>query len=187
MIRLLVVAVCFLAAVPGAFGQPNHCPGGPAGWIPDRNSGCNVWNPCPQNDESITWSGSCADGVAEGTGVLQWFLGAKVDQRYAGAVRAGRPNGRGTYTWSDGTWYEGEFRDYEMTGHGLMMSPNGDWYRGEWHDGRANGQGTAQFVDGFTYVGIWRDGCIYKGKYTAWMGSTEEECESKRPEAGSQP
>jgi hypothetical protein len=42
-------------------------------WIADSVSGCKVWNPNPQPNETIKWSGDCRDGKANGFGTLEWF------------------------------------------------------------------------------------------------------------------
>ena len=43
-------------------------------WIEvSGRSGCYVWNPNhPEREETVTWSGGCADGKAFGRGVLIW-------------------------------------------------------------------------------------------------------------------
>ena len=37
-------------------------------WVADAKSGCQVWNPNPQLEETVAWSGSCTNGRAEGMG-----------------------------------------------------------------------------------------------------------------------
>lgn len=41
-------------------------------WI-ITDKGCKVWNPNPQPNESVTWSGECVDGKANGNGILTWY------------------------------------------------------------------------------------------------------------------
>lgn len=47
---------------------------GPA-WIKDSTKGCQIWNPNPNPAPSlsVTWSGSCVGGKAEGAGQLNWY------------------------------------------------------------------------------------------------------------------
>ena len=40
-----------------------------ASWIADKR-GCKVANTFPREGESITWSGPCKDGYADGEGVM---------------------------------------------------------------------------------------------------------------------
>lgn len=41
-------------------------------WI-TTDKGCKVWNPNPQPNESVTWSGECINGKAHGNGILIWY------------------------------------------------------------------------------------------------------------------
>ena len=49
-------------------------------WIADSH-GCKVANTFPRPGETITWSGKCKEGFADGDGVLQWFLDGKLKAR----------------------------------------------------------------------------------------------------------
>lgn len=42
-------------------------------WPSDEQTGCKVWNPDPQPNESISWSGDCVDGKAHGNGILRFY------------------------------------------------------------------------------------------------------------------
>jgi hypothetical protein len=80
------------------------------GWIGDTSVGCQIWNPHPQSNETIRWSGACANGFAQGRGVL-----ILQGVRYKGEFRNGKPNGSGTLVNATGTfrgtWMDGCFRD----------------------------------------------------------------------------
>lgn len=112
MIRLAMVVVGLAGA--SAAAQSAECPGGPPGWIAAQGSGCRLWNPCHQGEETITWSGACDSGVADGRGVAQWFQGGKPGGRYEGEWRDDGPNGSGTARIGsdtyNGTWINGCFR-----------------------------------------------------------------------------
>jgi hypothetical protein len=126
--RLIRFAV-LLAAVAGAAAaqaQTAACPAGPPGWITAEGSGCKVWNPCPQRYETVTWSGQCVNGFAEGRGVLQWLLSGKLHDHYEGTQHAGKANGRGVFTFANGDRYEGDFRDGKFNGRGVYTFANGD-------------------------------------------------------------
>lgn len=41
-------------------------------WIADEQTGCKVFNLYPKQNQSISWSGKCVDGLAYGYGILQW-------------------------------------------------------------------------------------------------------------------
>ena len=44
-------------------------------------------------------------------------------------------NGKGTFTWTDGDKYLGEFKDDIPYGKGTFSYANGEKYEGEWKDG----------------------------------------------------
>jgi hypothetical protein len=100
---------------------------------------------------------------------------------YIGAMRSGRPNGRGHYRDESGVDFEGEWADGVMQGQGRLRLPNGDEYQGEFRGGRPHGRGryidaageiyngpfatgrrdgigTTTLVNGTAYQSEWRDG-----------------------------
>ena len=88
--------------------------------VADTKSGCQVWNPNPQLEETVTWSGSCANGRAEGHGTAQWVKGGATSETDEGDWREGRQTGKGTQSWATGR-YEGELADGEPNGHGVLI------------------------------------------------------------------
>jgi len=91
--------------------------------------------------------------------------------KYEGEIENGKPNGQGTFTWSDGSKYVGEWKDGKMSGQGTKTWTNGDMYEGEFKDGKRNGQGTYTWSDGRKYVGEWKDGETKRSWYchfTRW-------------------
>ena len=63
----------------------------------------------------------------------------------------------GTYNYTNGNKYVGEFDDYGFEKQGTMYFANGDKYAGEWGDyGKKSGQGTMYFADGKIKEGIWK-------------------------------
>ena len=95
-----------LAAIP-AMAQPANPPT-PA-WITASNQPCKIWNPSPQPNESVTWSGPCKDGFASGEGVLRWTEDGKPDVEYRGGYANGRRNGHGIMIMPDGKRIEGQW------------------------------------------------------------------------------
>lgn len=62
-------------------------------------------------------------------------------------------DGQGTYTFSDGRKYVGEWKDGKRHGYGTMTSPDGSKYVGKWKDDKRDGQGTIIYPDGKKWVG----------------------------------
>jgi hypothetical protein len=157
MIRFLSMAACLLLAGL-AFAQMPTCPDGPPRWTEAEGSRCKLWNWCPNGQETVTWSGTCVDGFAEGPGVNQWFHAGEPVERYEGTMRAGKTHGRGTNTSSNGERYDGEWRDGQLHGRGVFTYADGSRYEGEWRDSDANGRGVMISANGNRYDGEWRDG-----------------------------
>jgi hypothetical protein len=93
--------------------------GKPPNWIADSKTGCKVWNPAPQARETIHWSGGCDAGLAQGKGTVQWFENGKPGDRYEGEYQAGKRNGHGIVTMSNGTRIEGDWRNDELLQPGV--------------------------------------------------------------------
>ena len=86
---------------------------------------------------------------------IQWktFGDGKVQPKYKGDIKNGKPNGQGTLTLPNGFNFVGEWRDGLINGQRTLTLPNGSKYVGEWKDGEKNGQGTVTNSDGEKYVG----------------------------------
>jgi hypothetical protein len=69
-------------------------------FVADAKDGCKVWNPHPQPDEAVNWSGGCVNGLAQGPGNLQWLKNNKPYEKDEGEWNEGRQSGRGTQDWS---------------------------------------------------------------------------------------
>jgi hypothetical protein len=167
-----------LLALMAVLASPTWAQTVKAGWIADSKSGCKVWNPYPQPHEAISWSGTCKNGFAQGSGILQWSQSGKPAGRYEGEYRDGKVNVRGAFTAPDGSRYVGEWRDNQRNGEGEQSWPNGDRYQGEYKDDKFDGLGTYTWDDGSRYVGEWQqnrqngrgaqtwpDGSHYEGEY----------------------
>ncbi|MFI5002702.1 MAG: hypothetical protein ACHQK9_22680 [Reyranellales bacterium] len=138
---------------PDAPTPPQVAAPGTPGWIADGTTGCRVWDAHPEPGETISWTGACQDNLAQGRGVLQWFLNGKSAARYEGEYRDGKLNGQGVYTWVGGSRYEGDF---------LGDLPNGS--------------GTLRQVNGAIYSGAWTNGCFRQGDRKARVMASAKEC-----------
>jgi hypothetical protein len=144
-------------------------------WIADRKTGCRVNDPEPVPDEAISWSGNCANGLAQGRGVLQWYRGGKpTGGRYEGEYRDGFMNGHGVATFESGNRYDGEWKNGQRDGRGVFTWANGNRFEGQWVDGKRTGWGVHSF-----------DGSATKAN-TATTCRTAPAA-TRRPTAGSTP
>jgi hypothetical protein len=103
-----LIAIAAILVIHQAAAQPEKAK---PDWITVTNQSCKLWNPEPQPDESVTWSGDCKDGLATGKGVLRWTENGKPD-----------------------VVFEGEYRDGKRNGPGVMITPDGDRLEGVWVD-----------------------------------------------------
>lgn len=164
------LAVGVLAA---AVGIGTTTPSALAGaWVVDAKSGCQVWNPNPQLEETASWTGSCANGHADGYGSVRWSKGGAPSETDKGEWRDGRQIGKGTQSWATGR-YEGELLDGEPSGHGVLTLQKLR-YEGEFRNGKPNGAGTLT-TNGELVSGNWKDGCL-QGSRKASVGVPLSAC-----------
>jgi hypothetical protein len=142
-------------------------------WIADTSVGCQVWNPHPQPNETIWWSGACTNGLAQGRGSAQWFRNNLVFETDQGEWQAGRQQGYGTQVWPTGR-YEGELADGEPNGRGVLVLP-GARYDGEFRKGKPHGVGTLT-RGSETFRGTWNEGCFREGTRKTALGVPSSAC-----------
>jgi hypothetical protein len=167
--RTFVLSSIFLLASFNARGDDS--------WIADAN-GCKVWNPRPVPGETVSWSGACKDGYADGPGVMQWMREGTPLHRVEGAFTSGKPNGKMISVSPNGDRYEGDYLDGKRTGVGVITNAKGDRYEGAFVDGKREGAGELSLATGEHYKGnfsdgkpdgygemTWADGSTYKGQF----------------------
>ena len=112
--RIIAPAAILLVTFPAMAQTDNPAP---PNWITATNQPCKVWNPEPQPNESVTWSGPCKDGFASGKGILLWTENGKPDVEFDGEYANGKRNGHGVVIAPDGKRIEGEWlNDKLLTG-----------------------------------------------------------------------
>jgi hypothetical protein len=158
-------------------------------WLIDTRTNCQVLNSMMNAADGVRWSGACRNGLAEGTGTLQWLRGGRPAGTFVGELRTGLANGHGESTSpdggeryegdfhenkregrgilfkADGSRYEGEFKNDQPDGHGVSYLPGGVTIEGEFKNGLANGFGVVLMPSGSRYLGNFRDG-RYDGRGT---------------------
>jgi hypothetical protein len=86
-------------------------------------------------------------------------------RKYVGEFMDGTFNGQGTLTLPNGMTYVGAFKDGNRSGQGTSTMPDGRKYVGEFRDGKTNGEGTEYRADGsILRSGIWEDGVFIRGR-----------------------
>ena len=129
---------------------------GQTGWTPDSATNCKVWNPSPEPNETVTWSGSCVNGFAEGYGITTWYKNGRVNQIW----KSTRKGGRDVDGPTEGTYMEtnrikkGNFGNNEWNGKIRITDLNGNLiYDGYVKDSKYHGTGTLINPDRSRYVG----------------------------------
>lgn len=143
--------------------------------------GCRVVNPNPQPDETMTWTGGCHDGMAEGDGTLDWYSAGKHTGHYVGHMHAGMSEGQGDdESLRTGQHYVGGFHAYKYQGAGVLeedggrltatfengeaegeaeaTGPGGTHFKGRMHLSLPEGPGRADDGHGNVFEGNFRQG-----------------------------
>ena len=150
--RLSALGAAAPAADPVSRVRPDEtCAGRAAGvacWMEiSQKPGCYVWNPNPHPGETVTWTGVCAGGKAQGTGTLSWAYDQGVETNTVRLVD-GEMNGHGIIRLDNGTVGEGPFVDGEQNGHWVYRFASGEVSEGPFVDGEQNGHWVLRFADG---------------------------------------
>jgi hypothetical protein len=147
-------------------------------WIKASNTNCLIWNFCPRESETVTWSGAVVDGKAQGTGVLQWFTNGTPTTRYEGEMKSGFEDGHGIEFYFSLYSTEGIFKKGRLISKTITHRNSGNVYTGEHTDSVPNGQGEELMRGGVRYIGefkmhrfdgtgvmIWPDGSRLNGNW----------------------
>ena len=78
----------------------------------------------PHTGETVTWTGECAGGKAQGTGTLTWVWDGN-QQTSTGQLLDGELNGNWVLRDASGNVGEGPFVDGERHGHWVLRFANG--------------------------------------------------------------
>ena len=82
-------------------------------------------------------------------------------------------HGKGTFLFSDGEKYEGEWENNRMHGQGSYKYPDGTEYVGEWSNDKFHGNGLFKFPSGNEYVGESSNG-EWHGKGTWYYPESDD-------------
>jgi hypothetical protein len=106
-------------------------------------SGCKLWDPSPEENEAVEWSGDCKDGFSNGPGSETWFKGEVRGNVVEGNAISGKMAGEVTAHYINGDVYIGNLSPYDgnRDGHGVMNYSNGSKYDGNWSHGFREGYG----------------------------------------------
>ncbi|RVE76723.1 hypothetical protein OJAV_G00011680 [Oryzias javanicus] len=81
-------------------------------------------------------------------------------EEYHGEWREGLRHGLGQLTFSDGTCYTGQFENGLFNGGGVLVFPDGSRYEGDFVQGKFQGVGVFTRFDGMKFEGEFKRGCV---------------------------
>ena len=151
-------------------------------WLIDSNSNCSLFDANAKAGDSVSWSGDCENGLANGRGTAVFTNTGRQFESFTGSFAKGiAQDGPVSVNWGGGWHYEGDevggqfsgagvlvndakdrfegiWITGKMNGHGTLVRANGERYEGEWKDDLPNGQGTLTRADGKVVKGLFHDG-----------------------------
>ncbi len=160
------LSCCLLALAGAASGAPaplsiDATPPtlrGPREWQTDVVSHCQLLAPALAPGETMRWLGGCANGRANGQGLLRFYALGQPTASFEGRFADGRLQGKGRYQSPDGSSYDGEFQDGRRHGKGVYVAPKGARYEGDFVEDRAEGQGRVEYLDKIRFDGRFEAG-----------------------------
>ena len=163
-------------AVAAAGGRELSPPDGPIcteNYSPDScwmelvdRLGCYLWNPNPRENVTVTWSGGCSNGLAQGNGEVNWYQNDELIQIWETRLQDGHPDGPFVQRYGDGALEaDGQHMNGEMHGTwtwfledvGREVGPYvNDERHGTWtgYDQSGNELGTIRFENGRRVGGL---------------------------------
>ena len=95
-----------------------------------------------------------------GNGVMRIAYKGEVTAQYTGPMVAGRFEGAGVMTYTNGGRYDGEWKGGAKDGEGVELFANGARYDGGWKDNKPSGSGVLIDDRGNRWAGTWLGDCL---------------------------
>lgn len=101
------------------------------------SDGCKLWNPAPEPNETVNWSGECVGGYASGYGTETWYKDGVLGNAITGQYVNGRSAGEVTVVYPNGSSYKGRLGPKGgPDGVGIYTLSNGRDFRVTYANGR---------------------------------------------------
>ena len=124
-------------------------------WLKDGT--CALFSTDAQPGDTVSWTGACVDGYAEGLGTATFTHDGQAQSFTANFVHGVVPDGHVITRWGQGWSYDGETVGGRFNGPGILTTDASDRFDGFWSDGKMNGFGVLLRANGERYVGDWKD------------------------------
>lgn len=152
--NLRVAAVICASVLSGSASAANDM------YVGDKGTGCKVFRPNVQANESVSWTGKCLGEMADGPGTAQWSIAGKPTLSFSGTFRNGRLQGKGTMSAAGGDRYEGDYKDGMRDGKGSYVSASGERYEGAYKNNQRDGPGVLTDAQGRRTEGVFKAGVM---------------------------
>ena len=123
-------------------------------------------------DDGSYYEGHFRQGQFDGQGTKCWADGF----RYVGQWQEGKRHGYGTLVFENGYMMEGQWsNDNFYSGRGRKRLTDGSTYQGDFKNGNFDGRGVLCGIDGSKYDGEWKSGQRHgSGKHTTKDGEVKD-------------
>ena len=126
-------------------GTQKTCVGQPKGtscWMElTSQPDCYVWNGFLSPDATVTWTGECSGGRAQGEGTLKWvWEGGNKTSESTGSLTDGKRHGQWVLRFADGRVDEGPVVDGKQHGQWVWRYPDGTVQDVTFEDGEVVGR-----------------------------------------------
>ena len=144
-------------------GDEQTCAGQPKGaecWKElTGQPGCYVWDNYLITDQTVTWTGTCSGGRAQGEGTLKWVWedGEKTSES-TGSLTDGKRHGQWVLRFADGLVDEGPYVDGKRHGRWVARPADGGVWEGPYLEGNQHGQWVLRLADGGVQEGPFVEG-----------------------------
>ena len=118
---------------------------------------CHVWDDHYYANQTVTWTGGCAGGLASGTGNLKWVRGDD-ENEHTGMLREGKHHGQWVLRFANGNVAKGPYVDGKHHGQWTLRFANGNVLEGPYVDGKMHGRWVFRLADGGIQEGPYVDG-----------------------------
>ena len=124
-------------------------------WLKD--GACALYSADARPGDTVSWTGACVDGYAEGLGTATFTHDGQSQSFTANFIRGIVPDGHVISRWGQGWSYDGEAVGGRFQGTGILTTDNSDRFAGQWTDGKMNGFGVLLRANGERYAGDWKN------------------------------
>ena len=120
---------------------------------------CSVWNRSLEPGATVTWTGECSQGRAQGEGTLKWvWEGGERTSESTGSLQDGKRHDRWLVQEADGDVWEGPYVEGERHGDWVWRTVDGNVWEGPYVRGKLQGHWVGRYTDGSVHEGTTVEG-----------------------------